>query len=56
MLKVALLPNTKRQKYTKNFLIINRIRKLQLHIKIGFKTFSYYKIKVKEKKNRKRGS
>ena len=47
MLKVALLP-TQKGKSTQNFMIINRKIKLQLHIRIGFKTF-YYKIKVKEK-------
>ena len=51
MLKVALLP-TQKGKSTQNFMIINRKIRLQLHIRIGFKTF-YYKIKVKEKKHKK---
>lgn len=36
-------------------MVINRIRKLQLHIRIGFKTF-YHKIKVKEKKKTEKAS
>ena len=48
----VLFYQTQKGKSTQNFMVINRLWKLQLHIRIGFKTF-YYKIKVKEK-NRKR--
>ena len=46
---------TQKGKSTQNFMVINRIRKLQLHIRIGFKTF-YHKIKVKEKKKTEKAS